>query len=147
MLNNPLHCQSQKEEKKKKKSLDLQQTGNLGNLWREVASWHCFVCKGAEPKRLGQTVLNHVAMWVKGADEKSNTHKGKKNTSWVNSPVPFPTACIVASGPRVSKSSFISSAQKHRRRKRRGEGGREGERRGWVPQCNTQTNKRWQWGL
>lgn len=27
---------------------------------------------------MGQTVLNHVAMWVKGADEKSNTHKGKK---------------------------------------------------------------------
>lgn len=32
----------------------------------------------------------------------------KKN----NSPVPFPTVCKVASGPRVSKSSFISSAQK-----------------------------------
>lgn len=32
----------------------------------------------------------------------------------VNSPVPFPTACKVASGPRLSKSSFISSAQKQR---------------------------------
>lgn len=30
-----------------------------------------------------------------------------------NSPVPFPTACRPASGPRASKSSFISSAHKN----------------------------------
>lgn len=47
-------------------------------------------------------------------------HGGGKGKGKRNIPVPFPTAGNVASGPRVSKSSFISSAPKHRRRKRGG---------------------------
>lgn len=49
--------------------------------------------------------------WCKAPWKVWNTYSKR-----LNSPVPFPTVCRAVSGPRVSKSSFISSAQKQRRR-------------------------------
>ena len=81
----------------------------------------------------------------KGMDKDKHVSQGKtqqqntNSTSRVNSPVPFPTACKVVSGPRLSKSSFISSAHKQRRREK---GGVSGEGRGGVPKHQTLTMRR-----
>lgn len=118
--------QTQKKQNKQKKSYDGWPRRLDLNLDKEIkkqkspeaVSARCIISDKVKCCSLKKCFPNSLSLSGRGLSGRYSNkglNQKKKIKKKLDSPVPFPTACrAAASGPSVSKSSFISSAQHER---------------------------------